>query len=103
MVRDAIVDVVRIGLGESFDDLGRARRPPDVEWLGPSGDPALRRRFAEVADVVGVQMGEQDRAHGGGRQVREVDGLPGARPDVDQHELAARNHRGAAAGTFVIG
>ena len=39
----------------------RRRRAIDLERHRPSAEPALRRDLAEIADMVGMEMGEQHR------------------------------------------
>ena len=99
----AVVVVEFVRLGETVDDARRAGRTIDVERVRPSGDPALRDGLAEIADVVGVEVRQQDGAEVAGRKPGELHRLPRSRADVDEHELAAREHRSAGASAILVG
>ncbi len=92
---------VAFGVGGALVGAGRGRAV-DLERHLPPAEPALGRDLAEIADMVGMEMGEEHGVDLGRRHVERGELGPGARPGIDDHHLAAGDHRGAGVGAGEI-
>jgi hypothetical protein len=62
VMRRAVIYVQAVGLSESANDFFNSRGAIDFDRFRASGNPALRNRFTQVADVVRMKVRQQDRA-----------------------------------------
>ncbi len=74
VMRDAIAFIQRVGLGESVHHLIDARWPVDAQRMVAPIRPRLEVDFAEIADVIGMKVGEHNRGEALARECATVRG-----------------------------
>src|SRR5258708_25910331 len=94
-MRDAVAFIQSVSLRESANHLLDARRPVHAQRMVPSLPPRLHVDFAEIADVIGMIMGQHNRAQPPRGNMPQTQVFPRARPDVHQVEIATREDRRA--------
>jgi hypothetical protein len=95
VVRRAVSRIECVRFAEAGDDALDPGRSEDTQRLLASRDPGLHVELAELADVVGVEVREQDAADLAAIDLPEREVVPGARARVDHPEAATRKHRHA--------
>ena len=92
---DAVVLVLLIGLHESRHDLVDARRAVQRNRRGIArGHPALHQELAQAIDVVGVEMGQEDRRDTAMDEAHLADVAGAAIAGVEHKQaLAGHDHR----------
>ena len=86
--------------------LGGAGRSDDRQRRGigrEDGDPTGDEDVAEIADVVAVQVGEQQRRQPGGAHADRRRALQHSTPAIDQEHLPAGPHQGRRPGAVRVG
>ncbi len=104
VVGDAVTPIQGVGLfepghhlfdaGRSIDRHGRCRR---------AASPTLQHQFAQVGDMVGVVVGQEDRADPRRRQVHQRQVLGAAGPGIDHEQALAGDDDSAGSGARRIG
>src|SRR5207244_11636951 len=68
-------------LGEAAHDVGHTGGSVDAQRARPAGRPGLQVELPELADVVGVEVREEDGPDGLATHAAEREGPPAPRPD----------------------
>ena len=102
VVGDPIIAVQPVGLLEAGHHLLDPRRAIDIQGLSPPCQPTLSNGLAQVADVVGVEVGKKDSPKRGPRQPPPLNVLPGAGAHVDKKEPSSGYNRRAGGGAVGV-
>ena len=100
MVRRAVADFLPVGHPEAGDDRLDPLGAVDGQDAAAPEDPAAVDDLAQVGEVVGVVVGEEDRAEVFDGQVERLHPPGRAVPGVEEQELPVDEEGGAALGAI---
>ena len=99
----AIAGVERVSLVEAVDHLVDSRRPVDGQWRFAARDPGLQPQLAQLGDVVGVEMRDQDRVDLFERHAPQEKVARAVDAGIDEIEMSACSDERAGTGAIAVG